>query len=259
MSARRDRIVMIKINRRRVLIVDDDKAWLRSISKFFKFFNYDVRTASTCAEGLDAARQHRPDCVLLDFHLPDAEADFFCSRMRSDQNLKKTPVIIVSVDGGQECGSYLKCEADGFVMKGGPLNTIRMMVESMLRRVSWERGIIEKGDIRLETENLMVFRDLKPLARLSLEQFRFLFLLIEKSPCFASENDILEFVFSAHIAMEKFDSLRGLASRLRAKLGRRIGRRIKYKSSSGWIYTQPREDKRAAAKERKTDKDLFSR
>ena len=245
------------MNRRKVLIVDDDKAWLRSVSIFFKFFKYDVRAASTCAEGLDLARQHRPNCILLDFHLPDAEADFFCSRIRADQNLKKTPIIIVSVDGEQECGSYLKCEADGFVMKGGPLNTIRMMVESMLRRVCWERGIIEKGDIRLETENLMVFRDLKPLVRLSLEQFRFLFLLIEKSPCFVDENDILEFVFSAYIAPEKFDSLRGLASRLRAKLGRRLGRRIKYKSSSGWIYTQPRQDKRGAAKERQAGKDPF--
>lgn len=249
---------MIEMNRSTVLIVDDDKAWLRSISKFFKFFNYDVRTALTCAEGIDAAREHRPNCVLLDFHLPDAEADYFCSRIRSDKNLKKTPIIIVSVDGGQECGAYLKCQADGFVMKGGPLNTIRMMVDSILRRVYWERGIIEKGDIRLETENLMVLRDSKPFARLSLEQFRFFFILIEKSPCFVSENDILEFVFSADISPEKFEALRGLANRLRAKLGRRIGRRIKNKSLSGWIYVQPPEDKRGANKKRQAGRDLFS-
>lgn len=237
------------MNRRKVLIVDDDKAWLRSISKFFQVFGYDVCSAVTCGEGLELVRQHRPNCVLLDFHLPDANADFFCSRIRSDQNLKKTPIIILSVDGGQECGSYLKCEADGFVMKGGPLNTIRMMVESMLRRVSWERGIIEKGDIRLETENLTVFTDLKPFSRLSLQQFRFLFLLIEKSPCFVNENDILQFVFNTDIAPEKYDALRGLANRLRAKLGRRLGRRIKHKSPSGWVYIQPREDKRGAVKE----------
>ena len=246
----------MKMSKRTVLIVDDDEAWLRSISNFFKFYNYDVRAALTCAEGLDLAGQHRPDCVLLDFHLPDADADLFCSRIRSDQELKKTPIIIVSVDGEQECGSCLKCEADGFVMKGGPLNTIRLMVESLLRRVRWERGIIEKGDMRLETENLTLFRNLKPFARLSLEQFRFLFILLERSPCFVSENDILGFIFRTDIIPEKFDALRGLANRLRAKLGPRIGRRIKNKNSSGWIYVQPPEDKRRAPKERQAGRDL---
>lgn len=248
---------MGKAHKQTILIIDDDRIWLRSISSFFKFFNYEVSTASTCAEGVALARQHKPDCVLLDFHLPDAEADFFCSRIRSDKDLKKTPIIIVSVDGEQECSSYLKCEADGFVMKGGPLNTIRLMVKSMLRRVNWERGIIEKGDIRLELENLTVFLNSKPFARLSLQQFRFLFILVEKSPCFVSDNDILEFTFGADSAPVKYDAPRGLASRLRVKLGRRIGRRIKSKNSSGWIYLQPAKDKRQAAQKRQTGKDLF--
>lgn len=248
---------MIKIDRRMVLIVDDDEAWLRSLSNFFKFYNYDVRAALTCADGLDLAGRYRPDCVLLDFHLPDAEADFFCSRIRSDQELKKTPIIIVSVDGEQECSSCFKCEADGFVMKGGPLNTIRLMVESLLRRVRWERGIIEKGDMRLETENLTLFRNLKPFARLSLHQFRFLFILIEKSPCFVSENDLLAFVFGADTGQEKFDALRGLANRLRAKLGRQVGRRIKNRGSSGWIYLQPAKDKRQAVQKQQAGKDPF--
>lgn len=224
--------------------MDDDPAWLRSISRFFESFRYDVLTASTCAEGLAVAGRHKPACVLLDFHLPDGEADSFCSRIRSDQGLKRTPVIIVSVDGGKECSSYLKCEADGFVLKGGPLGTIRLMVESLLRRVRWERGIIEKGDLRLVTETLMVYMRAKPFARISLEQFRFLYMLVERSPCFVSEDDLLEFVFRAGTTQEKYDALRGLASRLRVKLGRRLGRRIKSKSSSGWIYVQSVKDKR---------------
>lgn len=245
-AARRDRA--ITMDRRTVLIVDDDKLWLRSVGDFFKIFNYAVHTAPTCAEGIALARQHRPDCVLLDFHLPDAEGDFFCSRIRTDQDLKKTPIIIVSADGEQEYGSYLKYEADAFILKGGPLNRIRMMVESILRRVRWERGILEKGDLRLETGNLGVFRNSKLLTRLSLEQFRFLFILMEHSPSFVGENDALKFTFGTETIPEKFDALRGLANRLRAKLGRRLGRRIKNKSSSGWIYLQPAKDARRSAR-----------
>lgn len=232
-----------------MLIVDDDKVWLRSISAFFKTFDYNVLTALTCVEGLALARRHKPDCVLLDFHLPDADGGVFCAQIKMDLNLRKTPIIIVSGDCEQECSSYLVCEADGFVMKGGPFNTIRMMVESILRRIRWDRGTLEKGDIRLETTGLTVFKKSKFLARLPLEQFRFLFILMERSPSFVSEDEVLKFISGTDTAPEEFSELRGLASRLRAKLGRQIGRRIKSKNSHGWIYVQPAPDKRQAAEE----------
>ncbi|HAT72092.1 MAG TPA: hypothetical protein DCS63_04680 [Elusimicrobia bacterium] len=231
---------------RTILIVDDDKIWLRSISGFFTIFGYEVLTAPDCAEGFGLASRRHPDCVLMDYHLPDGDAGSFCARLRSDQDLKRTPIIIVSADGEQEYCSYLKHQADGFVLKGGPLNSIRMLVESILRRIWWERGIIEKGDLRLETENLTVFRDSKPLARLTLEQFRFLFIIMERSPAFVSEDNILKFIFDADIIPEKHATLRVLADSLRAKLGARLGRRIKNKNA-GWIYLQPPGDNRRAS------------
>ncbi|HAT72091.1 MAG TPA: hypothetical protein DCS63_04675 [Elusimicrobia bacterium] len=244
------------MNRRTVLIVDDDKIWLRSISEFFRIFNYNVRTALSCAEGLSLAKEHRPECVLLDFHLPDGEAGYFCGLIRADPDLKKTPIIIVSGDGEQEYASYLNHQADGFVLKGGPLNKIRMLMESLLRRIWWERGIIEKGDLRLETENLGVFRGSELLARLSLEQFRFFFILMDRSPKFVSEEDILKFISGTDTAPEKYEALRGLANRLRTKLGPRLGRRIKGSSLSGWIYVQPAKDNRRKSEPR-PGKDLL--
>lgn len=227
------------MTKRSVLIVDDDRAWLRVISAFFRTCGYDVLTALTCAEGLSVAGKYRPGCVLLDFHLPDAEAGHFCSRIRGDHQLKKTPIIIVSADGEQESCSYLEHQADGFVLKGGPLARIRLMVESLLRRIQWERGVIEKGDLRLEAESFTVFRNGSRLARLSVEQFRFLFILVDRSPGFVSEEDILKFIFSTDRAPEKYEALRGVANRLRSRLGARLGRRIKGSSLGGWTYLQP--------------------
>lgn len=240
------------------MMVDDDKFWLRPLSGFFKVFGYTTLTASTCEEGFRLAKLNKPACVLLDFHLPDADADVFCSRVRADPDLKRTPIIIVSADAEQECGSHLNCEADGFVLKGGQLNTIRLMVESLLRRVEWERGILEKGDLRLETEKLRVSNGPGPGTTLSREQFRFLFILMERSPAFVPEDDALKFVFGTGTPPEKFDALRGLAARLRAKLGPRIGKRIKSKTSQGWIYLQPGGTGRRAPKTRRTGKEPLS-
>lgn len=230
------------MNVRKVLIVDDDRVWLRVLGDFFRAVGYEVATAVNCAEGLALAARHRPCCVLLDFHLPDADAAAFCARIRADQDLGRTPIIVVSADAGEELNSYAEHKADGFVLKGGRLEKIRLMLESLLRRIDWERGVLEKGDLRLDAESLSVFRDAKPVVRLSPEQFRFLFILVERSPAFVSEEEILKFIFRSDTAPEKYEALRGVASRLRGKLGKRLGRRIKSSALSGWVYLDPSSD-----------------
>ena len=48
--------------------------------------------------GLDLAREHRPDLVLLDLHLPDMQGDEVLARLRDDPDLRETPVVILSAD-----------------------------------------------------------------------------------------------------------------------------------------------------------------
>jgi PAS domain S-box-containing protein len=48
--------------------------------------------------GLDLAREHRPDLVLLDLHLPDLPGAEVLARMRADIALRDIPVVIISAD-----------------------------------------------------------------------------------------------------------------------------------------------------------------
>jgi PAS domain S-box-containing protein len=48
--------------------------------------------------GLELARQHRPDLILLDIHLPDIPGDEVLRRLRSDPHLQAIPVVIISAD-----------------------------------------------------------------------------------------------------------------------------------------------------------------
>src|SRR5262249_42318661 len=48
--------------------------------------------------GLDLARQHRPDLILLDVHLPDMKGDEVLRQLRADPQLRDTPVIALSAD-----------------------------------------------------------------------------------------------------------------------------------------------------------------
>jgi len=48
--------------------------------------------------GLDLAREHRPDLILLDLHLPDISGEDVLQGLRQIPELKSTPVIVISAD-----------------------------------------------------------------------------------------------------------------------------------------------------------------
>jgi DNA-binding response OmpR family regulator len=224
-----------------LLIMDDDPAWLVFIAKFFTTSKkYNVHTAVTCAEVLKSAELHKPDCILLDFLMSDGNGGKVCASLRSNEKTKKIPVIMVSAYAEEEANSYFEYKADGFIRKGAKLINIRGIVESVLRRVRWERGIIEKGDTRVEPDGFRVFSRSKPVAELSPDQFRLFSLLFEKSPAFVSEDEISRRVFASSFAPGKADAIKMLSYRLRQKLGPRLARRIKNKRDLGWVYLQPR-------------------
>lgn len=58
-------------DRKRVLIIDDDKLVCSSIANVARTLGYDPSTAFTLKEGLDALRSDLYDVVFLDVHMPD--------------------------------------------------------------------------------------------------------------------------------------------------------------------------------------------
>lgn len=48
--------------------------------------------------GLDLAREHRPDLILLDLHLPDISGEDVLHALRQEPALQNTPIIVISAD-----------------------------------------------------------------------------------------------------------------------------------------------------------------
>ena len=48
--------------------------------------------------GIDLAREHRPDVIFLDIHLPDLQGEEVLRRLREDAATRDTPVIVISAD-----------------------------------------------------------------------------------------------------------------------------------------------------------------
>lgn len=104
------------VAKQKILVIDDDPYWHRLLGRIFA--GYEVFSAVSCAEGVDKAAFHRPDCILLDFHLNDGDAVLVCSELRKNEAVKGIPVIVVSSDPAAEIIAYAECRARCFILKG---------------------------------------------------------------------------------------------------------------------------------------------
>jgi len=82
--------------RQRVLVIDDSLMLLGFVEEILTEANYDVVTAGTAQEGLQATRQQKPDLILLDYLLPDLRGDEVSQRLSEDEATAHIPVIFMS-------------------------------------------------------------------------------------------------------------------------------------------------------------------
>ena len=79
-----------------ILVVDDDPAILQAYSEILRAEGYEVWEASTGRQGLQAARERRPDLVLLDVMLPDLSGMEVCRQIKADAALTDVFVVLFS-------------------------------------------------------------------------------------------------------------------------------------------------------------------
>jgi nitrogen-specific signal transduction histidine kinase/ActR/RegA family two-component response regulator len=84
--------------------------------------------------GVELARQHLPDLILLDLHLPDIPGDEVLRRLRSDPRTAHIPVVIVSADATQGSLDRLHAAgADAYLTKPLDLDEFLETVDRFLK------------------------------------------------------------------------------------------------------------------------------
>lgn len=83
----------------RVLYIEDNLANLKLIERLLeRWTDMELISAMSGALGLELARQHLPDLVILDLGLPDIRGDEILARLRKDPYTAHVPVVILSAD-----------------------------------------------------------------------------------------------------------------------------------------------------------------
>lgn len=118
---------------RTILVIDDEASWLRLMHRLLPGCGYEVHTALNCADGIRLAAQLKPDCILLDFHLPDGNALSVAGALHADEITNGIPIIVISGDPAAEIAAYSGCRASAFIQKGtNCVQVIPAALESIL-------------------------------------------------------------------------------------------------------------------------------
>ena len=82
-----------------ILYVEDNPSNFKLVERVLgRRSGVRLLTAMQGGLGLELAREHRPDLILLDLHLPDMHGSELMRRIREDRVISRTPVVIISAD-----------------------------------------------------------------------------------------------------------------------------------------------------------------
>ena len=116
-----------------ILIVEDTSEQRDLVSMYLEMNGYHVEVANDGLEGLSEARKLKPDLILLDLGMPKMDGYQMIAELRSDEELKDIPIVVISAWTAATHRDRAKAAgADGFITKpfelGHILSTVRKYV-----------------------------------------------------------------------------------------------------------------------------------
>lgn len=140
---------------KQLLIIEDEKPIAEILSYGFKKEGFTVRTAHTGADGLEAAKNIRPDIVLLDWMLPDLSGVDVCRMLTERYNI---PIVMLTARSSIDDKLYgLETGADDYITKPFDLREVIARVKTILRRYEKVESTVENPNSPLiQMENLVI-------------------------------------------------------------------------------------------------------
>ncbi|MCX7726129.1 MAG: response regulator [Chitinispirillaceae bacterium] len=79
---------------KKVLVIDDEMLMRTTLKILLSNYNIETILVSNGKEGIEAAKNEKPDIILLDLMLPDIDGWNVLDMLRGDKETQNTPVII---------------------------------------------------------------------------------------------------------------------------------------------------------------------
>jgi signal transduction histidine kinase len=151
-----------------LLVVDDEPSNVEVLCDLLEALDYRTVGAGSGEAALAAARERRPDLVLLDVMMPGMDGYEVCRRLRADPGTAGIPVVFVTaLSGNDDKVKGIEAGGDDFLTKPFSRPVLVARIRSLLRMKEAQQRLAESYRRLKELEELkddltrMVVHDLK--------------------------------------------------------------------------------------------------
>jgi two-component system OmpR family response regulator len=182
----------------RVLVVDDEATLSELLSMALRYEGWEVRSAADGGQAVRAAREFRPDAVVLDVMLPDFDGLEVLRRLRAET--PEVPVLFLTAkDSVEDRIAGLTAGGDDYVTKPFSLEELVARLRGLLRRsgmtAARHGSELVVGDLVLDEDSHEV-RRAGELIELTATEFELLRFLMRNPRRVLSKSQILDRVWS---------------------------------------------------------------
>lgn len=189
---------------KKIFIIEDDEEITGLLRFNLEKQGYKVAAAADGDAALNMLREERPDLILLDIMLPGVDGYEICRTIRSWEQLKGIPVIMLTAKG-EELDVVLGLElgADDYVTKPFSIRELLSRIKANLRRSEENAdhfspespgvggATLQAGEITLKTDEYSVFLEGRPV-ELTHKEFELLKLLLSNKGKVLKRDLLLE-------------------------------------------------------------------
>ncbi|MDF1581465.1 MAG: response regulator transcription factor [Desulfuromonadales bacterium] len=225
---------------RKILIIEDEEDILALIHYNLTREGYQPTGAMTGEEGLAAARNQRPDLILLDLMLPGIDGIEVCRRLRAAPETADVPIIMLTAKGEEaDIIRGLEVGADDYMTKPFGSHVLLARIKSVLRRAG--RSVEGEQEKPLEFTGLMIHPGRNEVlvdgaaTELTFSEFKLLYFLARRPGWVFTRSQIVDAVHGQDYPVTD-RSVDVLVVGLRKKLGKR-GRVIETVRGIGYRFS----------------------
>lgn len=147
----------------RVVVIEDsaeDREWFRRRLSREGPERFEVREAETGEEGIALCRSFTPDCVLLDYGLPDLNGMEVLAQLNEEFGGNRIAVLMLTGQGSEALAvRSLKAGAEDYLVKGPALDGLRQTIRSAVEKVALRRRLEEERREVLRSRNELALAD----------------------------------------------------------------------------------------------------
>jgi DNA-binding response OmpR family regulator/CHAT domain-containing protein len=123
--------------RNKILIIEDDPRQVVFLQDIVEYLGHQALIARDGMEGLEKAKDERPNLIILDIGMPEMDGFKVCEIIRRDALIRDTPILILTAKTHPEDKARgFGVGADGYLTKPYDVTELEKHIEVLLRRTS---------------------------------------------------------------------------------------------------------------------------